>query len=225
MKLSRTPLAASLFAAASFTALLSTSRAATYVEGTTDAGQTLATAANAGAATGFSGTLSFAYDTDLYMFTIATAGTYTFSDVGGTVDNSETGPLDTAISLFKGDGTALITDDDANGSTVESAFTTALTAGTYYFGITSSGNDAINSNSQLLFNGYPGGDTTATRTAAAGVNPTTLSNFNSQSYTTDIGTYNVTITNAVPEPSTWATLTLGSVAAGFTILRRRSSRA
>ena len=116
---------------------MSTSRAATYVEGTTDAGQTLATAANAGAATGFSGTLSFAYDTDLYMFTIATAGTYTFSDVGGTVDNSETGPLDTAISLFKGDGTALVTDDDANGSTIESAFTTALTVGTYYFGITS----------------------------------------------------------------------------------------
>ena len=57
------------------------------------------------------------------------------------------------------------------------------------------------------------------------MNPTTLSNFNSQSYTTDVGTYNVTITNAVPEPSTWAALALGSVAAGFTILRRRSSRA
>ena len=227
MKLSRTPLVASLFAAASLTTLASNSRAAVYAE-TGDTGQTLATAQNAGSATGFSGTLSTAGDADLYVFTIANAGTYTFSDTGTAGTTSVTygaGQLDTAIFLFSSTGTALYTDDDASGTSVESSLTETLAAGTYYFGISESGNEAINSNSQLLFAGYPGGDTTATRGAASGVNPTIESNFNGNQYDTDHGTYNVTITNAVPEPSTWTALALGSIAAGFTILRRRSSRA
>lgn len=225
MKLSRTPLAASLFAAASIAVTTSNSHAAVYTE-VGDAGQTLATAANAGAATGFKGALSSGFDTDLYVFTVATAGSYSFSDVGGTADTTTPASvtLDTEISLFSTNGTPIVTNDDASTTNVESQFTTTLAAGTYYFGITSSGNEAINVNSQLLFKGYPSGDTTAARTAAAGVNPTTLSNFNSQSYSTDAGTYNVTI-NAVPEPSTWAALALGGIAAGFTFLRRRSSRA
>ncbi len=224
MKFSRTPLVASLFAAASFTALLSTSRAANFIE-TTDAGQTLATAANAGAATGFTGTIGGAQDADLYVFTIATAGTYKFSDVGGTVDTTSPGTLDTAIFLLSSTGTALFTNDDASGTSVESSLTATLAAGTYYFGISLSGDEPVNSANQLLFAGYPGGDTTATRGAATGLNPTTEATFNANSYTNDLGTYNVTITNAVPEPSTWAALTLGSLAAGFTFLRRRSSRA
>ena len=112
------------------------------------------------------------------------------------------------------------------GTTVNSSFTATLAAGTYYFGISLSGNEPVNSNNQLLFAGYPGGDTTATRGAASGLNPTTLSTFNGQYLLpTDVGTYSVAITNAVPEPSTWAALALGSLAAGATILRRRSVRA
>ena len=215
--------AAGLLAAASLAAITSTSQAATYVE-TGDAGQTLGTAQNAGAATGFTGTLSSDFDVDLYVFTVANAGTYTFSDVGGTADTTAGGVLDTEISLFGSTGTALAVNDDASGTTVESKLTATLSAGTYYFGITNSGNEAINLNSQLLFNMPPGGDTTATRGAASGVNPTTLSNFNTQSYTTDRGTYNVTI-SAVPEPSTWATLVLGTLTAAFTFLRRRAGSA
>ena len=223
MKHVQKALAAGLLTATSL-GFMGTSRAVVYVE-PADAGQTLATAANAGAATGFAGTLSSPYDADLYQFTVATAGKYTFSDVGGTVDTTSGGPLDTEISLFGSTGTALVVNDDANGTTFESALTTTLAAGTYYFGITNSGNEAINSNSQLLFNMYPGGDTTATRGAASGVNPTTLSTFNANSYTTDQGTYNVTITSAVPEPSTWAALVLSGVTLGVCLRRRQAQPA
>ncbi len=216
-------LVASLFAAASFLTGQSTSRAVIYAE-VGDAGQTLAAAPNAGPATGFSGRIGAAQDADLYVFTIANAGTYRFSDVGTTVDTTVAGTLDTAIFLFSSTGAALFTNDDATGVSLESSFTATLTAGTYYFGISLSGNEPVNSANQLLFAGYPGGDTTTTRGAAAGLNPTTEANFNSLSYTADLGTYTVAIT-AVPEPSTWAALALGSAAAGFTILRRRSGNA
>ena len=217
------PLAAALFAAASLLTTQSASHAAIFAENG-DAGQTLVTAANAGSATGFIGTIGAAQDADLYVFTIANAGTYRFSDINTTVDATAGGALDTAIFLFSSTGVPLVTNDDANGTTVNSSFTTTLAAGTYYFGISLSGNEPVNSSNQLLFAGYPGGDTTATRGAATGVNPTTAANFNGQSYSTDVGTYSVAIA-VVPEPSTWAAFALGGMAAGFTLLRRRSSRA
>ncbi len=212
--------AAAAIAAVSLSASAVTSQAAVFTEGG-DAGQTLATAAVAGAATGFSGTLSNPSDADLYQFTIATAGSYTFSDVGSTVSHSYgTNQLDTAIFLFSSTGTAIATNDDASGSTVASSVKATLAAGTYYFGISESGNEPVNSNNQLLFAGYPGGDTTTTRGPASGVNPTTEFNFNSnESDPTDYGTYSVSITSAVPEPSTWAVVAISGAALAF--LRRR----
>ena len=219
MKHAKQALAAGLLTAASM-GINSTSRAVTYTE-TGDSGQTLATAQDAGAATGFAGTLGAAQDADLYRFTVATAGNYTFSTVNAlTLDTTAGISLDTAIFLFSSTGTALVTNDDASNTDVTSRFTTTLAAGTYYFGISESGNEPVNSVNQLLFAGYPAGDTTATRGPASGLNPTTESTFNGQSYTADLGTYSVSIA-AVPEPSAWAAVALGGVAALGLGLRRR----
>ncbi len=244
MKLSRNPLAASLFAAASFTTIASTSHAATalttFTE-TADAGQTLktaaataSTAAPAGSPlTTIFGSLSTASDADLYAITISTPSTFSASTV-----NSVTGTsgLDTALFLFNASGVAIATNDDASGgASVDSSLPSGntlyanLMSGVYYLGIGSSGNEAINSASQLLFAGYPGGDTTAVRGTASGLNPTTLSTFNSNEFdTTTSGAYEIDLTStataanpAVPEPSTWAAFVLGGIAAGFAILRRR----
>ena len=104
-------------------------------------------------------------------------------------------------------------------------------AGTYYLGISESGNEPINTASQLLFQGYPGGDTTAVRGAARGLNPTTESTFNSNEFdTTTSGAYEIDLTSAatadnpnapttVPEPSTWAVV--GASCAALAFLRRR----
>ncbi len=209
-------------AAVSLSAFAGTSQAVVYTEGPNDAGQTLATAQVVGAnATGFSGLIGTGQDADLYEFTVATAGKYTFSsDNPGTVDITAGGPLDTAIFLFSSTGAAIFTNDDnANGLDITSSLTATLASGTYYFGISLSGNEPVNSANQLLFAGYPGGDTTATRGPASGLNPTTEANFNGQSYSNDLGTYNVTITSAVPEPSTW--VVVGASAAALAFLRRR----
>ena len=212
---------AAAVAAASLSAFAGTSQAVVYTEGPGDAGQTLSTAQVVGSnATGFTGTIGGSQDADLYKFTIATAGKYTFSDNNSvTTDITAGGQLDTAIFLFSSTGTALYTDDDASGTSVESAFTETLAAGTYYFGISLSGNEPVNSNNQLLFAGYPNGDTTAVRGPASGLNPTTEANFNGGSYSSDIGVYSVTITSAVPEPSTWAVV--GASAGALAFVRRR----
>ena len=212
---------AAAVAAASLSAFAGTSQAVVYTEGPGDAAQTLSTPQVVGSnATGFTGTIGGSQDADLYKFTIATAGKYTFSDNNsGTYDITAGGQLDTAIFLFSSTGTALYTNDDASGTSVESAFTETLAAGTYYFGISLSGNEPVNSNNQLLFAGYPNGDTTAVRGPASGLNPTTEANFNGQSYSSDIGVYSVTI-SAVPEPSTWAVVGASTVALAF-VRRRR----
>ena len=211
-----------LLAAASLLSVQNVSHAAIFAE-MGDAGQTLATAENAGNVTGFIGTIGAAQDADLYVFTIAAAGSYRFSDVNTTVDATAGGALDTAIFLFNSTGTPLVTNDDASGTSINSSFTVTLAAGTYYFGISLSGNEPVNSSGQLLFAGYPAGDTTATRGPTSGLNPTTESTFNGQSYSSDVGTYSVSITNAVPEPSTYALLALGgaAVALGSRRLRRQ----
>ncbi len=181
------------------------------------------------------GTFANASDADLYAIRITTPGSFSASTV-----NSASAAQDTALFLFNSSGVAIATNDDASGTSLDSSLPSGnslyanLTAGTYYIGISESGNEAINLNSQLLFNGYPGGDTTAVRGAASGLNPTTLRTFNSNEFdTTTFGAYEIDLTsaatavnpNAVPEPSTWVALGLGSFAAGVTILRRRSSRA
>ena len=239
---SKKVLVASLFAVAAFVTLQNTSRAQVFVE-TTDAGQTLATADSTAvgvaglALTEITGTFSSVTDADLFAITITTPSTFS-----ATTNNAATnlGGQDTALFLFDASGHAIATNDDAAGGlTTDStlpagnSLITSLAAGTYYLGISESGNEPINTASQLLFAGYPGGDTTAVRGPASGLNPTTEANFNGNTYYGGAGAYEIDLTsaatafnpNAVPEPSTWAALALGSIAAGFTILRRRSSRA
>ena len=223
MKHAKKAWAAGLLAAASLGAV-GISRADFYTE-PGDVGQTLATAPDAGAATGFNGTLGTAQDADLFRFTVSTAGTYTFSDANTlTIDTTADGPLDTAIFLLTSTGAPLVTNDDASGTLSTSSFTTTLTAGTYYFGISESGNEPINSANQLLFAAYPGGDPSATRGPANGLNPAVESTFNGQSYSTDLGNYSVSIA-AVPEPSAWAFLGLGGAAVVGCTLRRRQTSA
>ena len=218
MTYAKKTLAAGLLTAASL-GVASTSHALTYTE-PGDAGQTLATASPAGAATLIQGNITgTGSDADLYQLTLS-AATYTFSTVN---TYTNTGGVDTELSLFTSTGVALLENDDASGTSTDSSFTTTLTAGTYYLGVASSENEPVNSQNQLLFVGLnQSGDTTAVRGPASGVNPTTLAGFNSNEYdSTTTGQYQIGITAAVPEPSTWATIAFGSIAAGFTFLRRR----
>ena len=224
-----------LMAAASLSLSLGGAAAATFTE-VGDAGQTLATvqgtasaAAPAGTAlTSISGTIptTAQQDADLYAFRIDTPTTFSVTTVGGTT-------LDTAVFLFSTNGAPIATNDDASsgtstGSTLSAGNTlyANLPAGTYFLGISLSGNEAVNSVSQLLFNPYPGGDSTATRGAASGLNPATLSNFNSNALGGETtSAYAITLTGAstaaVPEPSTCVLLTLGATA---TISLLRKSR-
>ncbi len=216
-----------LVAASSFT-LENVSHAATALPTFTetgDAGQTLATAEVVPAAdTLIDGTIATGNpsDADLYKISLTSSSTYTFSTVNAYTD---AGGVDTELSLFSSTGTAIFENDDASGTTTDSKITATLAAGTYYIGVSSSGNEAVNSNNQVLFVGLSqSGDTTAQRGPASGVNPTTEFNFNSNNYdTTTTGQYQIGITAAVPEPSTWAAFVLGGIAAGFTILRRRAA--
>ena len=217
MKQAKKVLATGLLTVASL-GLYSNSRAALYTE-PGDAGQTLATAANAGTASLIQGTISTPSDADLYQITISAASMYTLSTLNTYTD---AGPVDTELSLFSSTGTAILENDDASGKSTDSTITTTLAVGTYYIGVSSSGNEPVNSNSQLLFVGLnQSGDTTTVRGPAVGVNPTTLAGYNSNEFdTTTTGQYQIGI-NAVPEPSTWAAIAFGGIAAGSTFLRRR----
>ncbi len=240
MKYTKKAIVVGLAAVASIGMVGSAAQAQTFTE-TTDAGQTLATAdpTAAGAPgtplTEILGSFSSASDADLFVITITTPSTFKATTVNTL---TATSGVDTALFLFDSSGHAIETNDDASGTSIDSTLPSGstllanLTSGTYFLGISSSGNEPINSASQLLFNGYPGGDTTAVRGPASGVNPTTLSTFNSNEYdTTTSGPYEIDLTSAataanpltVPEPSSWAAVALGGVTAGFAFLRRRRS--
>lgn len=203
--------------------------AVTYTE-PGDAGQTPAMVQSTGLSNGvsltaISGNLSSMNDADLYQFQITSATAFSVSTVGGST-------LDTALFLFTSTGVAIAANDDGNGTTVQSTLASGnslyanLAPGTYFLGISLSGNEPVNTANQLLFDGYPGGDTTATRGAAAGVNPTTLSDFNGLSSDVETATaYTINLTGsatAVPEPSAWAAMLVGGAAAAFAFMRRRS---
>jgi PEP-CTERM motif len=194
-----------------------------------DAGQTLGTAQYTGATNGqslltISGTLSGINDADLYYLTITAPTTFSASTVGGST-------LDTVLFLFGANGVPIYANDDASGLSLQStlpagsSFTMTLSAGTYLLGISLSGNEPINLNGQLLFAGN-GGNSTAVRGPAGGINPNTLSNFNNGASFSENGPYSITLasaaTAAVPEPSTVA---LGLVAAGvFAAWKSRSRK-
>lgn len=178
-----------------------------------DAGQTLSTAQSISTA-GVSriiGSLNNPSDADLYRLYISSPATFSASTINAVTDASG---IDTELSLFDAAGHGLATNDDASGFTIDSnlpagnALYSSLTPGYYYLGISASENEAINSASQLIFQGYPGGDTTAVRGAASGLNPTVLFNFNSNEYdTSSFGSYEIDLTGtsapaAVPEAST-----------------------
>jgi hypothetical protein len=139
--------------------------------------------------------------------------------------------LDTALFLFDSSGAPIYTNDDASGTSLQSrlpggsSFTLSLAPGVYILGISLSGNEPINLNSQLLFAGYPGGDSTAVRGPSSGNSPMTLSNFNGQTSFSETGVYQIDLTStqaAVPEPSTIALVVCGAVAL-VAYRRRRAS--
>jgi hypothetical protein len=235
MKQTKKAIVAGLAAAASIGMVGSAAHAQVFAE-STDAGQTLPTADLTGAVSGLplttiTGTFSSATDADLYEFQITSPTTFSAS-TNNTVTNL--GGQDTALFLFSSSGVAIATNDDAPGGTTTdstlpagNALFTSLSAGTYYLGISESGNEPVNSANQLLFAGYPGGDTTAIRGPASGLNPTTEANFNSNTFPGGgSGAYEIDLTGSatvgvVPEPSSWAAVALGGVAAAFAFLRRR----
>ena len=214
--------------------------AQTYAEPTTDAGQTLADAAvTAGPSdtsplTTITGSFNAATDADLYVIKISSPGTFSATTV-----NTASSGVDTALFLFAIDGSPIATNDDAPGgastdSTLPAGDTlyANVTAGTYYLGISQSGNEPINANAVLLFAAIPGGDSTAIRGPAANLSPAAESTFNGLDYSGTTGDYEIDLTGveydtaAVPEPATWTGLLLGAFAAGFTLLlRRRQKRA
>lgn len=151
MEQGKRKLASTLLAAAALTATAATSQAVVYVE-SADAGQTLATAQAAGSftglasgLTGINGNIGTATDADLYSFTLSSPSMLRFV-------STSTAGIDTSIFLFNSTGVALIGNDDQSGTSIQGAFTSGLlAAGTYYFGISLSGNEPVNSASQLLF--------------------------------------------------------------------------
>lgn len=197
-----------------------------------DAGQTLATAQATGlggaALSVITGTISAGSDADLFRISITSPTTFSATTTFGGFT-----ALDTALFLFNSAGAPIYTNDDASGSSTQStlpaggSFTMTLAPGTYYLGISLSGNEPINSNTQLLFAGFPNGDTTAVRGPAGGISPSALSTFNGNTSFAEVGTYRIDLTGAaaasgVPEPSTLISLAVG--ASFFALAKRRRSR-
>jgi PEP-CTERM motif len=106
-------------------------------------------------------------------------------------------------------------------------FPLTLAPGTYYLGISLSGNEPINLSNQLLFAPYPGGDSTALRGAAGGINPNALFNFNNLGSFAQSGNYQITLTGsataAVPEPTSTA-LALAALTGLCLFAKRRQLR-
>lgn len=198
--------------------------AVTYAE-IGDAGQTPATVQATGTnattpLTGVSGLLNSFTDADLFAITIT--ATSSFSATA-----SSTAGIDTSLFLFTSAGVPVIANDDSSNFSLQAAIPagnsllTTLQAGTYYLGISLSGNEPVNLNNQLLFTvDQP---TTNVRGIAAGLNPATLGTFNGQTFFNENGAYNIALISAataVPEPSTVALL-LGAAGASLAFVRRQ----
>ena len=144
---------------------------------------------------------------------------------------------DTELFLFDSTGHAIASDDDASGLTLTSTlpahgtFTASLSPGTYYLGISASGNEAVNSTNNLLFNrdnqNYVSTDVVGPATA---INPTTLAGFNSNAYDEAylLGAYEIDLTGAAseivvsaPEPTIWAMLLMGGAVGCLFFWRRK----
>lgn len=201
-----------------------------------DADQTLRTAQDLSASSvaTIMGSIADPDDADLYRIYINSPSTFSASTVNAATD---AGGVDTQLSLFDAAGHGVATNDDASNFSFDSnlpagnALYSGLSAGYYYLGISSSGNEAVNSASQLLFNRDPSGGTQAVRGPASGLNPTVFSAFNSNEYdTSSFGSYEIDLTGAsaaVPEASTTVSfsLLLALGLGGFAVARRRKFRA
>lgn len=198
-----------------------------------DAGQTIGTGQTTGPTSGqglttITGTIATGTDADLFMITITAPTTFSATTTFGGLTL-----LDTALFLFNSSGVAIYTNDDASGTAIQSTlpsgsgFTMSLAPGTYFLGISLSGNEPINLNGQLLFAAYINGDPTSVRGAAGGVNPNTLSNFNGLTSFSEMGAYRIDLTStqtAVPEPSTTALCLAGAGAIGVWLRKKRKAR-
>lgn len=200
-----------------------------------DAGQTLPGAQATGAVNGnplttIVGTLSSGTDADIYVIMITSPTTFS-----ATTNNAVTqaSGLDTALFLFNGSGVPIYTNDDVSGVSLQStlpagtAFTLSLSPGVYYLAVSLSGNEPVNLTNQLLFAGYPLGDTTAVRGPASGVSPNVEANFNGGTFFSQTGGYQINLTGAataaaVPEASTIALTSIGI--AGLWSLRKRNRK-
>ena len=239
MKTSRT-IRTALFAAISFGALNSTSRAVLFNE-TTDAGQQLFSASSTASPASPAGTalqaiygsISTGSDADLYAITIQSPSNFL-----ATLDNTTTNNvgLDTSLFLLDATGAPIATNDDAPGGTTAASTLPAgnilyasLTPGVYYIGVSLSGNNPINLNGQTLF-APANGDSTAILGAASGLNPATESDFDgNQDAAAQTGNYEIdlggaaTALNPVPEPSARLASLLAACLAGGLVLRRRAA--
>lgn len=209
-----------------------------------NAGQTLGTAADTTtpatglALTAINGTLT-SNDADLYRIYISAPGSFSATTNNAITNTSYPGgfELDTQLFLFDSAGHAIATNDDRNGTSLTSTLSSSnvllsgLVAGFYYVGISIPGTEPVNNANQLLFQGYPDGDTTAVRGPAGGVVPTTLATFDGSAYDDTPGAYQITFagvtfgpaaTGGVPEPATWAMMLMGFGAIGAGLRRRRT---
>lgn len=216
------PLLLAMLASATLVAV--ESRAVTYAE-IADAGQSPATVQFTGAPAGTSltaitGNLSSFTDAD--VFAIQITATSSFSAIASSVSG-----VDTSLFLFNSSFVPVIANDDASGVSLQAAIPAGnsllavLTAGTYYLGISLSGNEPVNASNQLLFTADQ--PTTNVRGIAPGINPTTLSTFNGETFFNEFGSYSIALTSAataVPEPSAVA-LMLGAAGVSLAFVRRQ----
>ena len=162
------------------------------------------------------------YDSDMYEFTVAVPGTYTFS-----TNNFSPGKnnFDTQLALFNSTGVGIVADDDLPSGGELSTIVMSLTSvGNYYLLLSGSGRYPVDSTGALIFPNFTDGKTDPTvQTPAKSTLPITAYTGN----TNEGGAYNITVTVSaiVPEPGTYALVLVGIAGLAFvTKLRRKALR-
>ena len=91
---------------------------------------------------GRSGSINPVADSDFYSFTVPPGGSVTletFNDPGGTCSDPVVGSEDTTLTLYAGDGTTVLQEDDNGGAGLCSLVDRNHLAGTYYVSVTKAG--------------------------------------------------------------------------------------